>query len=146
MVSSRRFETVPPQYWLSVASDFCPKKDDHKILSSGPHLNDGAASIWEPLNSVAEAVPTKSPDGNYRYQVFLVPEFPIPNVEYGAPTTGPNAQFEYDILTDGRDICLQFFGGDHDHVHSRSSTFRVEFEAISEAAVRNSSNELNIDP
>lgn len=132
LVSEYKLSIERPTYWIGVASDFCPLRDDHKLISLGPYV-DGAQANERYLDRGSAVA---SPDGKYRYHIYIHPEFPIPGVKYGAPTSGPNAQAEYDLLEDGRNLCLQVFGGDHYNVFARSSVIEVHSESIRSATSR----------
>lgn len=130
LTSKYRLSIGPRTHWIGVASDFCPLQDDHKLIALGPYVESAheAGIIGE------DTLAIKSTDGLFRYHVYLHPEFPIPGVKYGAPTSGPNAQAEYDLLNDGRNLCLQIFGGDHYNVFARSSVIEIDARSLKNAA------------
>ena len=131
LVSSRQLKHDYPTYWLGVASDYCPLADDHHLIALG--VLDQGGSFWGRNPPVKQ-----SPDGKYRYQVYIVRAYPPPGKthdDYGTPREGPYAQREYDILADEEDLCLQIFGGDHYNVFARSSVIRVNHTAIKNTAV-----------
>lgn len=130
LASSSILDIGPRTHWIGVASDFCPLRDDHKLIALGPYVEgaDQATLIRDDTPAIMSA------DGMFRYHVYLHPEFPIPRVTYGAPTSGPNAQADYDLISDGRDLCLQIVGGDHYNVFARSSVIEVDAQSIMNAA------------
>lgn len=130
LVSSRQLLHEYPTYWLGVASDYCPLSDDHHFIALG--ALDQGGSFWGNNPPVEQ-----SPDGKYRYQIYVVRAYPPPGKthdDYGSPRTGPYAQRDYDIIADQKDLCLQIFGGDHYNVFARSSVIRVGYETIASAA------------
>ena len=122
-----------PTHWIGVASDYCPLEDDHNLLAFG-YFGDGQ-SFWDH----SEPKPAeRSADGLFRYEIYVVRSYPPlgkTRDDFGGPQKGPYAQNEYDIVDDQKDLCLQFFGGDHYHVFARSATIRVEYKAIHKAAI-----------
>lgn len=138
LISSRQLTHDYPTYWLGVASDYCPIVDDHHLISIG--ALDQGGSFWGRNPPVKQ-----SPDGKYRYQVYVVRAYPPPgktHADYGTPRTGPNAQIEYDILENDEDLCLQIFGGDHYNVFARSSVIRVKRADILNAVTEAESKEM----
>lgn len=129
LASTYRLSIGPRTQWIGVASDFCPVPDNDKLLSSGPYVEGGE----EAFTFTGETL-EKSPDGLFRYHVYVYPQFPIPGVSYGAPTSGPNARMKYDLLNDGRNLCLRFHGGDHYDVFARSSVIEVDARLLKNAA------------
>lgn len=130
--SSHKLSDNYPTYWVGVASDYCPLKDDHKLITLGV-TDDLGVSVDKQEREPVQ----KSSDGLFHYQVFVVPAHPMPGKtldDYAGPQTGPYAQSEYDIVEDGKDLCLQIFGGDHYNVFARSSLIRISFEKIRAAA------------
>lgn len=131
LVSSRQLTHEYPTYWLGVASDYCPLTDDNHLIALGS-LDQGG-SFWGKNPPVKQ-----SPDGKYRYQIYVVRSYPPPGKthdDYGTPRTGPNSQSEYDIVEDEEDLCLQIFGGDHYNVFARSSVIRLNHATILDAAM-----------
>ena len=132
LASSRQLLHEYPTYWLGVASDYCPLTRDHHLIALG--ALDQGGSFWGNYPPVG-----KSPDGKYRYQIYVVRAYPPPGKthdDFGTPRRGPNAQSEYDIVEDKKDLCLQIFGGDHYYVFARSSVIRVKHAAILNAAIK----------
>ncbi len=130
--SSRKLSDDYPTYFVGVVADFCPLKDEQKLISLGV-VDDRGISIDEDEREPVK----KSSDGLYHYQVFVVPAHPLPGKnlnEYAFPTEGEYAQQQYDIVENGNDICLQILGGDHYHAFARSAIIRVDFNAIKIAA------------
>ncbi|WP_284126445.1 hypothetical protein [Parerythrobacter aestuarii] len=125
--SPRQLRKEYPTYWVGAASDYCPLEDDHELIALG--VFDKQVGFWD-----IEVDPIEqSPDGLYRYQIYVVRAYPPPGKthdDYGTPRTGPYAQREYDLYEDGNDVCLQVFGGDHYHVFARSSVITVPYETI----------------
>jgi hypothetical protein len=122
-----------PTYWIGVAADYCPLTDDHNLIAFG-HYVDGR-SLRDP--SVGQSF-QPSEDGLYHYVVYIVRAYPPPGKtrdDFGGPQTGPYAQNRYDIIDEKKDLCLQFFGGDHYNVFARSSDIRVSHKAIQQAAI-----------
>lgn len=139
LASSRQLLHEYPTFWLGVASDYCPLADDFNLIAFG--VLDQGGSFWGNNPPIEN-----SPDGMYRYQVYVVRAYPPPgrtHDDYGYPRTGPNAKSEYDIVKDQKDLCLQVFGGDHYNVFARSSVIKVNHSAILSAATEaRSSNSL----
>lgn len=136
LASSRQLTHDYPTYWLGVASDFCPLIHDHHLISFG--ALDQGGNFWGRNPPIK-----RSSDGKYRYQVYVVREYPPPGKthdDYGYPRKGPNAQKEYDILANQGDLCLQIVGGDHYNVFARSSVIRLDRAAIMKAAVEAEAN------
>ena len=117
LVSSHRLHKGYPTYWIGTASDQCPIKDDFGIFTLGV-LDEHDVEVDGPKNDKRVQ---KSGDGNYHYQVFVIAAAPVENPRY-------------DIVMDGRDICLQLMGGDHYHIFARSSVIRIPFSSIEKAA------------
>jgi hypothetical protein len=138
LASSRQLLEEYPTYWLGVASDYCPLTDDHHLIALAAFDQDGSYFGKSP--------PVKqSPDGKYRYQIYLVRAYPPPGKthnDYGSPRSGPYAQSEYDIVEDEKDLCLQIFGGDHYNVFARSTVIRVNHAAILNAAIKAQTREV----
>lgn len=131
LASSSQLSNGYPTYWLGVTSDYCPLVDDQKLIALGPFDEDE--------DRLDEGPPIeRSPDGKYRYKVYVVRAYPPPGKshdDFGSPRTGPYAQAEYDIIKDKKDLCLQMFGGDHYNVFARSSVIRVNHAAILGAVI-----------
>lgn len=122
-----------PTYWIGVAADYCPLTDDFNLIASG-YYGDGR-SLSDP--AVGQSL-KPSEDGLYHYAVYVVRAYPPPGKtrdDFGGPQTGPSAQNRYDIIDEKKDLCLQFFGGDHYNVFARSSDIKVSHEAIRWAAI-----------
>ena len=132
LASSRQLLHEYPTYWLGVSSDYCPSTRDHHLIAFG--ALDQGGSFWG-----NDAPVEKSPDGKYRYQIYVARAYPPPGKthdDYATPRRGPSAQSEYDIVGDEKDLCLQIFGGDHYNVFARSSVIRVNHAAILNAAIK----------
>ena len=139
LASKYRLSIGPRTYWITVASDFCPLPDHDKLLSSGPYVEGGE----EAFTFTGETL-EKSPDGLFRYHVYVYPQFPIPGVSYGAPTSGRYARMEYDLLNDGRNLCLRIVGGDNDKVFARSSVIEVDARLLKNAAASHPNTERKL--
>lgn len=133
LASTSQLSLGYPTYWIGVASDYCPLTDDHNLIAMG-FYGDGK-SFRD--SSVGQSL-KKSADGLYHYAVYVVRAYPPPGKtrdDFGGPQTGPYAQNRYDIVHEKKDLCLQFFGGDHYNVFARSSGIRVSYEAVRRAAI-----------
>ncbi|WP_435418706.1 hypothetical protein WAB17_03820 [Parerythrobacter aurantius] len=127
LASAHQLRREYPTYWVGTASDYCPLRDDNMLIAFGDF--DKGGSFWDTEVEPAD----QSPDGKYRYQIYVVRAYPPPGKthdDYGTPQTGPNAQSEYDLFKDGNDVCLQVYGGDHYNVFARSSVIKVPYETI----------------
>ena len=133
LVSTSQLSLEYPTYWIGVASDYCPLTDDHNLIALG-FYGDGE-SLSDPYGGQSLK---QSADGLHHYAVYVVRAYPPPGKtrdDFGGPQTGSYAQNQYDIIDEKRDLCLQFFGGDHYNVFARSSGIRVSNEAIRRAAI-----------
>lgn len=134
LASTTQLSLGYPTYWIGVASDYCPLTDDHSLIALG-YYRDGK-SLSDPSGGQSLK---PSADGLYHYAVYVVRAYPPPGKtrdDFGGPQTGPYAQKRYDIIDKKKDLCLQFFGGDHYNVFARSSDIRVSHEVITRAAIQ----------
>ncbi|MDG5748728.1 hypothetical protein P8Q88_11145 [Qipengyuania sp. XHP0207] len=107
-------------------ADFCPFSDPYFITTFGPfssHDADlGVPSFAEPL--------VRGSDGKFHYNVYIVPNHPMPDIEY---SRAASARENYDLRSGSRDICLRFDAPGYDIIKSRSETVRIPYKKISEA-------------
>jgi len=104
-------------------ADFCPFSDPYSLRSFGPFSSDnvdlGVPSVAEPLQ--------RGSDGKFHYNVFIVPKHPMPDVTYSKAAREEEA---YDILSNGRDVCLRFEAPGYDIIKSKSAMIRMPYEQI----------------
>ena len=114
---------------LYTEADFCSLDDGDRIIAFGPQATDGhAVEDWK------RNAPLKRDerDNLYHYFVYNVPASPARKLfaNSGSKVAG------YDIFSQRKQICIQFFVPGYNITASRSNMIEIPVEAISRALSR----------
>ena len=124
---------------LYTKADFCPFDDGDRIIAFGPQATDGhAVEDWKPNAPLKR----DERDGVYHYFVYLVPDSPArkPFANSASEIAG------YDIFSQRKPICIQFFVPGYNITASRSNTIEIPGKAVTQALSKRNERLLGRQP
>lgn len=111
---------------LYADADFCPLRDQNRLIAFGPVATDGnAVEEWKRMGAL-----TPDPrDNRYHYFVYLVPSSPprklFANSGHAIPA--------YDVRGQKQDVCFRFHIPGYNIIPSRSDVVQIPAERLASA-------------